>query len=440
MKDRILFVYSIFLVVLLFAVHYFNEISLFYVLITAILFIIAKPIYITPVYFISSLSGSFYAVPNGIGSVSRYISVLLILSLLIQLIRSKNLAKKSIFNNTLFITLILFNFFSSALSLSTSFNSFFLILQNLLILFLFSKYKTIDISSVYKLLFLSAYITFLLIIFELYFKGTNIFFIQSRLSINEEVNENRFGMMLVQLGVIILFPLFRTNSSISIKIISSITLPLIIILIVLTGSRTSLIAYLLTLFITYLFLYKKLSFGKLVIMLMFFLTIFFTWNFLLEIVPFMNRFTLSNVTESGGAHRFGSIVILLKEIIPSHPLFGIGLGGENTMIALKRFGQGLLPAHNIIIDMLTQIGLIGFVLYFYLFKKIIQKILSQRSLDSIMYMPIMIVIAALINGIGETIFFEKFLWNGLALGVLFLNNLDSTDDSVQYDPEPEPVA
>lgn len=424
MKNKILFIYSIVLVILLYGVHYFNNATLFFILIGGVSFLVLKPIYIIPVYFISSLSGSFFVAPEGLGSVSRYLSVILILSLLINAIRNKSLGKKSVLNDILIAILIIFNFISSATSITASFSSFFVMLQNLLVLYLFSKFYTKKVDVIFNILFISFLITFGLILLELYFQGFNFYAIQGRLSINEDVNENRFGMMLVQIGVISLLPLFLDKYSKIKKLLSLLTFPIILILIILTGSRTSFLAVLLTVFIVYFFIYKNFNFGKLFIFFLFSFFFFYVWDFLVENIPFMYRFSINTATETGGfENRFYSISLLFKNVIPEHLLFGIGLGGENTLVALHKYGYNLKPAHNIIIDTITQIGLVGFLLYFILFFKIIKKLVKCIKINYIMYMPVLIIIAAFLNGIGETLFFEKFLWNGLALGVFFYNNI-----------------
>ena len=38
-------------------------------------------------------------------------------------------------------------------------------------------------------------------------------------------------------------------------------------------------------------------------------------------------------------------------------------------------------------------------------------------------MPVSLLLAALFNGIGETVFSEKLFWNDIALAWLYMNNL-----------------
>lgn len=427
MENKILLYYSLFLVVLAYGVHYFDNSILFYILIACTSILIRKPLLILPVYFICCLSDSFFAAPDGLGSISRYLAIIFILSLLLEVFKKEVPLKANIIKLSLVITLIFFNFFLSVFSISGSFVSFFVLLQNILVLYLLSRFKVLNLSFIFRLIYYAAWLVICFTLVEVFLQGISIITIQTRFSISEEVNENSFGMMLAQLGVICFIPIFRQSRKM-LRSLSYFSFPIILFLIVITGSRSALLAYLVTFIIGFFFLSgnKKRS-TKIALGVFVGILLSITWSFLVDNIPFMYRYSFSEGSDTGGVgNRLNSINLLFKYIIPYNLFFGVGLGGENTIVALQPYGYGLKPAHNILIDVLTQIGIIGLMLYSYLFVKVLKNMLRIRKANDVILLPICIILAGLINGIGETVFFEKFLWNGFALGAMYYNNILET--------------
>jgi hypothetical protein len=113
-KESILFFYSLLLVALLLATVNIDNQYLLYVLIGGCVLLFLNPVYLIPVYFISSLASTYFVAGTGLG-ISRIIGIILILSGLFYIIRNPKIINKK---NLIFILFISgFSFISSAFSL-----------------------------------------------------------------------------------------------------------------------------------------------------------------------------------------------------------------------------------------------------------------------------------------------------------------------------------
>lgn len=420
MKNKYQYLYSLILVLLLFITTYLGNKNIFYLFIGINILFISKPLILSPSYFISSLSGTFFSMEEG-SSISRYLSLILIVSLVYNQVKSKSFLNNKTVHVGLIIILLFYNFLSSTFSLTGSFNSFFLMAQNLLILLLFSNLYNKDSYDIYLSLHHAAIIIICCLIFQFQANEINFLLVESRISINEDVNENRLAMMLAQLAVISIYPIF-TDSKLENKLISISFYFISLFLIILTGSRSALLASTLSVIIIFIFFFKKLSLKTyLYIVLIISFFIVFTITLINLDLPVLNRFNINNLVESKGSDRLPTIITLVENIIPNNLLFGVGLGGDNIIKAIQPYGL-THPGHNIIIDTLSQIGLIGFISYFSLIFIIVKKTIKNRTIDKNSYLPLVMIITALINGTGENMFPEKILWNSLSIGAFLVYN------------------
>jgi len=116
---------------------------------------------------------------------------------------------------------------------------------------------------------------------------------------------------------------------------------------------------------------------------------------------------------------------LIPKTIEDGLFFGFGFGAENVLSIAKQ-NSLKYTAHNFLIDMFVQMGLTGIVLFFTYFFVLANKLFKSIHCRNIL-IPIMILLTAIINGMGETVFTEKFFWNGIALAWLYLNNITITE-------------
>lgn len=420
MKYYFFFFLSLILVLLLFAVHYWQSINLVGLLFLGCAICLLQPLYILPVYIISCFSGDYFVMPGELGSVSRYIFIFISVALLLKT-ELRSFDKRSSYNLQYFIFVCLYLFFSSLLSKTQELETFLIFLQNLLILFLLSRYRNKNYLILPTLLNYGALIIFVCIVAEIYLIGLDIGSLASRFSV-ENVNENRLAMMFVQLGVLLFIPMFWTVNRLD-KITLLITAPLILFLILVTGSRSALIAYIFSILIIYLVVYRRFTFSAVVIITILGLSGAYLFNYLSENIAFMSRFSIESAVETGGTGRLESLLATVKYVIPDNLFFGVGLGGNNTELALSNRGfVGYLQSHNILVDAFAQLGLVGFSLLVYFGYRFSKYFFIYKGVFSILYFPILGLLACIINGIGEVVFLEKFFWNNLALGSFFLYN------------------
>lgn len=127
------------------------------------------------------------------------------------------------------------------------------------------------------------------------------------------------------------------------------------------------------------------------------------------------RFSISNVVQTHGTRRTMIWELLLTEVIPHHLLVGTGIGGASVVNSLS-FAPGFLqlPAHNIAIDILTQLGLMGLLSYGLFFLATLKRGIKGLAKSPIVSMGLIVFIASLGIGLGETIYMNKLFWVAIA--------------------------
>lgn len=403
----------------------------FYAIIAISLMFIRNPIVIFPTCFVASLSNTyfglsqFFASSSGM-SVGRFLSPILIISILISLLSN---SKRNILNNNITILTFLFIvycFFSCCISITGSFSPFIVIIQSLLILLFLPGLNDIDLNRLMRLMWTSSLLVVLGIWLYVIRDGIEML-LYDRFTRNDEVNSNRIAMICVQVGSALIVP-FIIGKNKFLKIGSIVGYLLALVLTFFTGSRTGLISIIFAPVIVFMvlpqtgrFSSKKTKNRNIILLVLFALVVFFIFTKLGEYdSKVLSRYSFQEVEESGGSGRMGAIEVMLNEIFPMYPVFGVGLSGENFVAVSIKYGI-THPCHNIFLDSLCQLGIVGFLLFISLITLIIRKSVSslREAGNMLMVMPLILFVASVLNGIGETIYLEKFFWNNLALCVLF---------------------
>ena len=195
-------------------------------------------------------------------------------------------------------------------------------------------------------------------------------------------------------------------------------------MIILSGSRSALVGILLAILLISIYLLGKQT-KKFIIPFFLFATLgFIFWEQIQQLdIPIINRFSVAGVKEAGGSQiRFNNWETLIPVALENKPLFGYGFGAENVIALAKMYGLDK-PAHNFLIDMFLQVGIVGIILFFSYFIFVAKKLKKYLSQPQVL-VPVLILLTATFNGAGETIFPEKLFWNGIALAWLYMNNLD----------------
>lgn len=395
-----------------------NSSAFFMAAVLISLLVIRRPFVIFPAYFIASLSSNYFSPMVGLGA-GRVFSLILIFSLLLN----KDSYSNSGFKNTgvYCIVLVVFNLFSTLFSVSGIFFTFFVMLQNLMILFFLQRQRDVDLDRLSTMLFLSSAIVVLGLLYQATIMGVSLD-MSDRYTL-ESINQNNYAMMCAQLGAVMVAYAFISKKTL-IRLISIGFLVISLILIFLAGSRSSLVGVLGAMAVLVLLSFKGNAIKTTILAVFLVVPLIIIYNYAVNSdLYLLQRFSVESVVDSGGSGRTDLIKRIFTEIMPNYFLFGVGIGGVNIMAA------GIpKPCHNILIDPLSQIGVIGVVLYWMMIIPIIAKSIKLIQFNKTMSLPIALFFACLINGIGETIFYEKFFWNAITLCTLFCNVINSSNN------------
>lgn len=299
--------------------------------------------------------------------------------------------------------------------------SFFIImLTNLLVFFLFQKVEDFDLNNIVDVLCVSSLMAIALL--WMYASRDGLFFMSDRFDLDGEANSNNLGMMIEQVGALCAAYAFWGKNSL-LRLLSIIGVFASLSLVLMTGSRSALIA-LLSAALLCLFLITRESTNHKYVSSIFIIIILLSIGYIFVSFvsgidnPVLDRFSVADVRETGGAGRSSNIKKLLTQIFPDHPLFGSGMGTANMDALGKSYGLSN-AAHNIIIDPLTQMGIIGFSIYLFLIIPVLKDLVKLiKSKKSTCIIIAALLVAAVFNGIGEIIFYEKFFWCDMALVAL----------------------
>ena len=372
---------------------------------------------IIPVYFISSLSNAYFSVGDGSSS-SRYIYIVLLLSLLLNCIRHKSTRFDK--NSKQVLLLIVIAFFSCLVSYTGELLPFFQMFQTLLIILFLPMCRGIDVNKLFIIICISCVLVIITV--SLQALTSNILQMTGRYNMDGEVNANRIGMMIAQCCAFIIATIVSTKS----KMFSTILiLPFLVglILIILTGSRSAMIAAVSASLICFLWRMVKYKERKAALLIIGLLVASISYFLSNNEVQTIDRFSVDSVEASGGTSRMDNITVIMTKIFPDHFWFGSGLGGDNMKKLGKQYSLKNL-AHNIIIDPLSQLGIFFYTFYmFFVVPIVLNAIRNVKRSSLALYIIIMSPLtASIFNGVGETIFFEKFFWFELSFCV-WINNL-----------------
>lgn len=108
--------------------------------------------------------------------------------------------------------------------------------------------------------------------------------------------------------------------------------------------------------------------------------------------------------------------ILIEHSIKPHPLTGSGFGSAVSILHAN--GDQHNGAHNLLIAILSDLGLIGLLLFGIPLVRFLCRLLRRK--DPAALLPLGMIVTALVTGVGENIYTERFLWYaaGLALWLL----------------------
>lgn len=378
-----------------------------------------RPIYLFPPLLISTLlNESCFIWGNVTGS--RVFSIMLI----VAIIFSRGVKK---FNRNIFIyvsLLMIYVLFSSLFSYSGLTTSTYTMLLNLILVLFMSKlfFTTDEIYDVFTVMFIAC-ILFVASMFAKYFQGVDVF-ANGAYALLTGINNNSIGISLEQIGCVILAE-YIIHKSVGIKkIIAIVALISDIALIFLSGSRSALIALLGATFIYSIIMMKEQKYRLRIIILycMAVLVGGIVLGYLMENNAILSqRFTMNDIMETGGSGRVGIWEIVWNNIVLKYPLFGVGFGGQNVIHVLSLNGNIHSGAHNILFAMLAEMGFVGTTILIVGLIWLVKKLNDIRKYNINAILPLLMLMALLINGIGENIYDSRIMWLviGLSVSVIF---------------------
>ena len=397
---------------------------------------LVKPEYLFPPYFIASLSSNYFVAAQGVG-MTRLMALIIIIGVLIRIVKNrKSLRKKWIINCLLIAATTIISFL---LAYDNDATPLFVLGLNILIMIAVTNLSLneTEVFQVFRAILISVLIT--TVYYGVEYSSNPYFLQNARLTIAEGINENRFAMMMAQLSAYSMAYLYFTKKT----IIKAICLSAGIAnsyFVLLSGSRSALIGIILGFGLAILISsYKQRKIKKRAVGIILFSTLLIVAsNAVIETNPMLaHRMNLDTVVSSQGTRRWPRVVAEIQYVIPQHLLFGIGPSSVNETIILARHMSDPGPSHNFIVGMLTQLGFLGFAAYIGLFWKIIRETISKIHTQELLMIPLMLILTAIFNGIGEIIYSERLFWNALSLAALCLVTFSKANVQLESDDSSE---
>jgi len=381
---------------------------------------LVKPEFLLPAYFISSLSSNYFLAAQGIGF-TRLLAVTIIIGVAIRLFARRKPLLSKWFINCAFIAA--FTFISYLLGMDSDSTPFLIMVLNILVLIAMTNLslEKDELIRLFRAILLAVLIA--TIYYLLSFIQSPGYLENGRLTIAEGVNEDDFAMMLGQLSAYSLaYMFFSKNTFVKIACLFAGVVNTYFIL--LTGSRSALIGISLGLILTLLisgYVQKRLT-KRLIGIIILCIAVATVFYFVIEASPVLTeRMNMESVVSSGGTRRWPRVILEIQYVIPNHLLFGVGPSAVNETIALGQYTDDPGSSHNFIISTLTQVGILGFAAYMVFFWKIIKGTISKLRTHEMLIIPLMLILTAVFNGIGEVIYCTRLFWNTLSLAVLCLS-------------------
>ncbi|PWM45832.1 MAG: hypothetical protein DBX47_03170 [Clostridiales bacterium] len=388
---------------------------------TCMALLVFSPLYtITPLLITNFFNQAFYF--QGI-PYAAILTFIFILGLILHYIRTnKKIPGKYILISGILICWFLF---SAVLGYTHNIDYACVMGVNIIFILLMAFYSSSkqSVQWAIKTLFFSCSVI-LITVFVLYIFGGG-FFREGHFTLNMQTNPNSFAKGVVQMAAIFFggMLIFRT---LSYKLICAFMVVLSIFLIFLSGSRSAFLGVSLGI-ISMLFLYsffKKRKDRKL------------EWSIILSLVAvglfmyillwlcdfeMIRRFTLQSVFFSGGTGRTDIWKVILTKILPDNLFFGVGFGEENVIDAVAKYST-IRPnsSHNFLFGVLVQLGIVGSVVFFVPYVRIVWRILREKYCNKMMPIFISMLMFAIFNGIGEAIVDLQPMWIAMAFALFLI--------------------
>lgn len=239
-------------------------------------------------------------------------------------------------------------------------------------------------------------------------------------TVSESLNPNQLAIAMAVLAVIELFFCIKTR-----KLHHICTFVILFIILVLLKSRTSFFS---TMFVCGLYFISECKISRRLKTIILITAILLSTT-IIAIDIFHNRessvsseagkeMNMSSIIQSGGNGRFLTWAVAFTEIIPYNLISGIGVGVANY----EAWGY-VRDADNLYVDLVAEIGVPGFILFFLFYSSLIieikKKVALFHSKNKVFEFIMMLM---LLCGIGETLFDSSMLWVIIILCIFFVQS------------------
>lgn len=365
-------------------------------LISASLLLMPYPVAFIPLIMVSSVSSSITVVP-GLAAIFYYIP----LYLLSCIIRKKRKVRIKNFLPLIFV----FAFWLLVSSYNSVSGETALALRMLIAIIplAFGALFIMNLRDLNKLMVITAIFSSIYIIAKLiyspilYSTGDELVMtsVNSGLTIAKEINQNTLAQFLLINYLIVFVSAIEQKKN----LLFLFCLPQLSSML-LTGSRTIFLSAIIISLIVFI-LSTSISKTKKIALIL--VILFLGSSIMGFIVQTNSRMAFDTIIEDRGSGRFDTWEKLFQYTIPDNLLLGIGFGRENY----TRLGY-LVDGDNLYVDILTQLGLVGLIIFFYLLFTIFFNLRKIKTPYSKVAQSLILFI--LLGGIGETMFDSFLCW------------------------------
>lgn len=201
---------------------------------------------------------------------------------------------------------------------------------------------------------------------------------------------------------------------------------ILFVLLFISGSRTNMIAAVLSSLFVFFLLMKDHKVRGVKTVLIIWTVVLLAFAVLLFLQKFFpnlfSRFSVQDVLQSGGTGRVDIWRSYLKYYFPKYWAVGIGFDPLNMYYAIGVVGNAH-GAHNAIIEILSCSGIVGLLLFGWLFIHSFRLLLSESHGCRYLLTVFGIFVCVIITGIGENVLTNKMLWFSIGIGLSMKNRL-----------------
>jgi len=298
---------------------------------------------------------------------------------------------------------------------------------NLSLALVIANYSTARKNIVIRQLYVYSVISIVFLIYLLSVNGLSTILTARRITIVENTNANQTAMSIAAAAAILLGYILYKKKAGFLNVLLLITA---VAGVFLTGSRSALVGVAAAIFLLLLIGSSNMSFKKGLFWILAAAAALVLIVFLLNtyLPNLMKRFTLENVSDTGGTNRLVIWDAFFKGYFKKNFFFGMGFDSRNFSTAMFYSINDARGAHNIVVETLASMGVLGLAAFVVFFGVTISDFMKKRGILRELLIPLGVIFAMIANGIGENTLTNRFMWLAIGLGYMFINGERSENE------------